>query len=133
MPPGGLHGALGDADLVFLTLTLNESSERLVDGAFLAAMRPGSLLVNVSRGGLVCHAAALAALRSGALGGFASDVAWREPWEPGEELASHPRVLMTPHVAGVTDVSYRAMARIVADEVRRHRCGQPPSDAVSVK
>jgi len=130
---GDLHRLLGGADIVFLTLTLNESSVRLADGAFFAAMRPGALLVNVSRGGLVCHEAALVALRSGRLGGLASDVAWREPWDPEEELARHPRVVMTPHVAGVTDVSYSAMARIVADEVRRHRAGLPPGDGVSVK
>jgi phosphoglycerate dehydrogenase-like enzyme len=129
----GLHAALGAADIVFLTLTLNESSSQLADEAFLAAMRPGALLVNISRGGLVCHTSALAALRNGSLGGLATDVAWREPWDPDEELARHPRVVMTPHVAGVTDVSYAAMARIVAEEARRCAAGLPPGGRVSVK
>ena len=129
-----LHRMLGDADLVFLACTLNESSRSLADGAFFSSMRPGALLVNVSRGGLVSYDAALEALRSGSLGGFATDVCWSEPWDPEDELARHPRVLITPHVAGVTDVSYRSMARVVAEEVRRDRDGREPDNtAVSVQ
>jgi phosphoglycerate dehydrogenase-like enzyme len=92
-------------------------------------MRPGALLVNVSRGGLVSYDAALGALRSGSLGGFGTDVCWSEPWDPEDELARHPRVLITPHVAGVTDVSYKSMARIVAEEVRRDIAGEEPDHA----
>jgi phosphoglycerate dehydrogenase-like enzyme len=127
-----MHRMLGDVDLVFLACTLNETSRHLADAAFLSAMRPGAMLVNVARGGLVSYEAALEALRSGQLGGFGTDVCWSEPWDPEDELAQHPRALITPHVAGVTDVSYRAMARIVADEVRRHMREQMPSPAVTV-
>ncbi len=72
------------------------------------------------------------ALESGHLGGLGTDVAWHEPWDPTDRVAAHPRCIMTPHVAGVTDVSYRAMARVVADEVRRHAAGLPPSHAVGI-
>jgi phosphoglycerate dehydrogenase-like enzyme len=71
-------------------------------------------------------------LESGRLGGLGTDVAWTEPWDPSDFVARHPRCIMTPHVAGVTDVSYRAMAAVMAEEVRRHQAGRPPSNAVSI-
>ena len=124
--------AQGDADLVVLTCTLHAGTRGLVDAPFLAAMRPGAHLVNVARGGLLDYEAVRAALQAGTLGGLGTDVAWREPWDPEDVVARHPRVVMTPHVAGVTDVSYATMARIVAEEARRHAQGQPPSDDVAV-
>lgn len=54
-------------------------------------------------------------------------VQWQEPVDPNDPIVSHPRVYLTPHVAGVTDVSYRTMARIVAREVRRIKQGLPPT------
>ena len=156
--PSSLHALIlaalallqGMADVVVLTCTLNETTRHLADARFLQAMRRGAVLVNVARGGLmeygavreVCacvlcaSCAALTglpqALESGHLGGLGTDVAWSEPWDPEDPVASHPRCVMTPHVAGVTDVSYRAMARIVADEARRHARGEGPSDRVAV-
>ena len=127
-----LHRMLGDADLVVLTCTLHEGTRGLVDTRFLAAMRRGAHLINVARGGLLNYDAVRAALESGALGGLGTDVAWREPWDPEDPVARHPRVVMTPHVAGVTDVSYRTMARIVAEEAHRHADGRPPSGDVAI-
>lgn len=66
--PGDLERLLGAHDVVVLTCTLNDSTRGLADARFLAAMRPGALLVNVARGGLVVEDAVLAALRSGHLG-----------------------------------------------------------------
>ena len=50
-----------------------------------------------------------------------------EPVDPRGWLATHPRVVLTPHVAGVTELSYRAMAGVVAREARRARDGLPPT------
>jgi phosphoglycerate dehydrogenase-like enzyme len=122
----------GEADLVVLTCTLHAGTRGLVNASFLAAMRPGAHLVNVARGGLLDYDAVRASLEAGTLGGLGTDVAWREPWDPEDAVACHPRVVMTPHVAGVTDVSYATMARIVAEEARRHAEGRPPSEDVAV-
>jgi phosphoglycerate dehydrogenase-like enzyme len=122
----------GEADLVILTCTLHAGTRGLVNARFLAAMRPGAHLVNVARGGLLDYDAVRSALESGALGGLGADVAWSEPWDPSDPVAAHPRVIMTPHVAGVTDVSYSAMARVVAEEARRHADGRPPGADVAV-
>jgi len=122
----------GAADVVILALTQNAHTRGLVDASFLAAMRPGACLVNVSRGGLLDYDAVLAALTSGHLGGLGSDVAWVEPWDPADPVASHPRAFFTPHVGGVTDVSYGAMAAIVAEEARRDLAGQTAGPEVCV-
>jgi phosphoglycerate dehydrogenase-like enzyme len=124
--------AQGDADVVILTCTLHAGTRGMVDGPFLAAMRPGAFLVNVARGGLLDYDAVRAALEADTLGGLGTDVAWSEPWDPDDAVASHPRVLMTPHVAGVTDVSYETMARIVAEEARRLADGRAPGPGVAV-
>jgi phosphoglycerate dehydrogenase-like enzyme len=84
-------------------------------------------VVNVSRGGLVNRNAALAALKSGQLGGLGLDVHWQEPVPPTDELVKHPRVLLTPHIAGVTHLSYRSMASVVIRECLKVQQGGVPS------
>ena len=130
--PADLYRMLGQADIVVLTCTLHAGTRGLVNAPFLAAMRPGSILINVARGGLLDYDAVRGALESGALGGLGTDVAWSEPWDPADAVATHPRCIMTPHVAGVTDVSYTTMARIVAEEARRLADGRPPGPDVAV-
>ena len=107
------------ADLVFLAVPHTPETVGLVGAAFWAAAKPGCLLVNVCRGGLVDPGAALEALESGRAGGLGLDVTWVEPVPPSHPLLAHPRVLVTPHVGGVTEESYGEMAAIVAGEARR--------------
>ena len=63
--------------------------------------------MNVARGGLLDYNAVLAALKSGKIRGMGLDVQFWEPFDPDDELAQHPAVYLTPHVAGVTETSYR--------------------------
>ena len=86
---------------------------------------------HMSAGGLLDEGAARAALDSGTLGGLGLDVQSDEPIDPGGWLANHPRVVLTPHVAGVTELSYRTMAGVVAREARRARDGLPPTVQLS--
>lgn len=72
----------------------------------------GSLLVNIARGGLLDYNAVHQHLQSGHLGGLAIDVAWTEPFDPEDPILKFPNVLITPHVAGVTEYSYRTMAKV---------------------
>jgi phosphoglycerate dehydrogenase-like enzyme len=89
-------------------------------------MKPGAILVNTARGGIVDQQALRAALARGGLGGFAADVLESEPPEQGEPLLSDPRVLITPHIAALTDRTYRAICVETAANVLAILRGQPP-------
>lgn len=68
--------------------------------------------MNIARGGLLNYEAVLSHLKSGHLGGLGIDVAWTEPFDPDDPVFKFPNVILTPHVAGVTEFSYRSMAKV---------------------
>jgi len=116
---------LAASDAVTLHVPLVPTTRGLFDAAALRCMRPDALLINTSRGGLIDESALAAALREGRLGGAALDVRDREPPGAGDPLASAPRLLLTPHVAGVTHESNARASLHVADEVLRVLAGEP--------
>jgi glycerate dehydrogenase len=103
-----LAEALPCADFVTLHCPLTPFTADLVDDAFLARLKPGAILVNTSRGGVVKESAVLAALARGHLGGFAADVLGQEP-PPADHPLAHPnaafadRVVITPHLGWLSD------------------------------
>jgi phosphoglycerate dehydrogenase-like enzyme len=124
--PANLHALLAESDLVVLTTQLTRETERLIDAAALAAMRPGAYLLNVARGELVDEAAVLGALRSGHLGGFASDVYVGEfDHPPPAELLAHERVLLTPHTSAMSDHASGRSRAIFRDNLLRCLRGEP--------
>lgn len=127
-----LTAMLGDADAVVLACNQTAENRGMVNDAFLSAMTRGSALVNVARGGLLNRDAILRALESGHLAYLASDVAWVEPVDPEDPLVSHPNAYFTPHVGGVTDVSYDCMGAIVAEEAKNVLMGRRQGDHVMV-
>ena len=94
-----LDQLLAEADVVSLHVPLNAGTDRLIDAERLAQMKPGALLVNVSRGRVVDQAALLEALRTGRLAGAALDVFEAEPNVSGE-LRAMENVVLTPHIGG---------------------------------
>lgn len=122
-----------DADIVYMCCTQNPNTLGVVNKEFLDAMKEDSFLVNVSRGGLLNYSDVLEALDSGRLGGLGTDVFHTEPFpDPSTDpILSHPRVLATPHVAGVTIISYRNMAEAVTTNVQRIIGGEDPLWAVN--
>jgi len=68
--------------------------------------------VNVARGRLLDYEAVVKNLESGHLGGLGTDVAWTEPFDPDDQILKFKNVIMTPHIAGVTEHSYRSMAKV---------------------
>jgi phosphoglycerate dehydrogenase-like enzyme len=121
--------SLGDlaarSDVITLHLPLNEQTRHLVDDAFLARVRPGAVLVNCGRGGLVDTDAVWRALTDGRLSGVGLDVFDPEP--PGcHPLYGHPDVVLTPHLMGLsrraTAATFTAAARGVLDVL----CGREP-------
>lgn len=120
-----LHGALREADVVALTLPLTPATERILDATALAAMRPGALLLNVSRGRLVDEAALVGALRSGRLGGAGLDVFAVEPLPVESPLWAMPNVVITPHTSAITERLGDHFAAFWSDNIRRFAEGQP--------
>jgi D-3-phosphoglycerate dehydrogenase len=99
VPRVPLDQLLATSDVVSLHRPVTDETRGIVDEAFLAAMRPGSYLVNVARGGLVDPAALAQALDAGHLAGAALDVLDEEPPTPGHPLTGRSDVLLTPHTA----------------------------------
>jgi D-3-phosphoglycerate dehydrogenase / 2-oxoglutarate reductase len=102
------------SDVLTLHVPLTQDTHHLLDKAFLDRVRPGTILINCSRGGLVDLDAALAALASGQLGGVGLDVFDPEPPEH-HSLFDHPDVVLTPHLMGMTR---RAAAATFVDAAR---------------
>jgi D-3-phosphoglycerate dehydrogenase len=120
-----LDELLAASDAVIVHAPLTPATRHLLGARELALMPRGSLLVNVSRGGLVDNAALAAALASGQLSGAGLDVLDGEPAVPPGLLA-HPGVVITPHIAFSSDASVRDLRRGAAEEVVRVLSGQPP-------
>ena len=92
-----LNDLLSEADIVSLNCPLTDGTRGLIGKAQFAAMKPGAVLVNTSRGGVVDTDALIDALRSGRLGGAGIDVYPNEPEVP-EELKTFENVVLTPHI-----------------------------------
>ena len=105
------------ADVLSLHVPLAESTRGLFDAARIAAMKPGAVLINTARGGIVDEAALVAALKGGQLGGAAIDVFDHEPVGKANPFADCPNLLLTPHIAGVSAESNDRVSSLIADKV----------------
>ncbi len=114
-----LEALLGEADVVSLHVPLTDGTRGLFDAARIAAMKPGAVLVNTARGGIVDEAALAASLVAGHLGGAALDVFDDEPLPAGSALAAAPNLILTPHIGGVTLESNERVSSMIAERVGR--------------
>jgi phosphoglycerate dehydrogenase-like enzyme len=112
------------SDYLFLCIPLNDETRGLINEPALAQMPPEACLVNAARGGLIDHQALLTALAEGRLMGAGLDVFEHEPVQPSSPILARDDVLATPHIAGVTDMSYRSIAEALADNIRRLQAGE---------
>jgi phosphoglycerate dehydrogenase-like enzyme len=120
-----LPAAFADADYVALCINYTPARFHLIGAKEIAAMKRGVFLVNVARGGLLDPDALLAALMSGQVAGAGLDVFWDEPVDMHHPVFSE-NVIATPHIAGVTDVSYEGIAKAFAENIRRYAAGETP-------
>jgi D-3-phosphoglycerate dehydrogenase / 2-oxoglutarate reductase len=138
-PPGvevvtELKELLGRSDAVSLHLPLTPETAGMVDATFLAAMAPGSLFVNVSRGGLVDEAALVEALDSGHLAGAALDVFPTEPLPATSPILKAKNTVLSPHVASYSDrASWRLANWTISDTIGWVRSDQVEHGNVVVR
>ncbi len=121
VPYRPLDDLLREADFVSVHMDLNDSSRHLIGAREIALMRRDAYLINTARGGVVDEAAVVAALQAGALGGAALDVFESEPLDDtaGARFAGAPRLVLTPHIAGVTEEANVRVSAVTAENVRR--------------
>lgn len=122
-----LEELLAQADFLTLHTPLMPETYHLIGERQLRLMKPGSFLINVSRGPVVDEAALIRALQDGHLAGAGLDVFDPEPPRPDNPLLRMTNVVVTPHVASNTDKGYQKMSQSVVDQVLQVLAGQRPS------
>ncbi|KZM48229.1 2-hydroxyacid dehydrogenase [Labrenzia sp. OB1] len=127
-----LQELLAEADVVTLNCALTEETRGMINRETLALMKPGSLLVNTARGGVVIEADLADALKSGHLRGAASDVFSREPVEAGNPLIGLATAINTPHTAAVSADMFAPTVKRMVDNLSAVLEGRtpPPLDVV---
>ena len=116
-----LPDLLARADVLSLHVPLTPETQGMLNATALAAMKPGAILVNTARGGIVDEAALADALRAGHLGGAALDVFAVEPLtaEAAQVFAGTPNLILTPHIAGVTQEANTRVSTLTVAQVRK--------------
>ncbi|PFG75376.1 2-hydroxyacid dehydrogenase [Tepidiforma thermophila] len=126
-----LHSLLAGSDFVSLHTPLTPETRHLLGPAAFAAMKPGAILVNTARGGIVDQDALVEALRSGRLGGAALDVTEPEPLPLTHPLYSFPNVIITPHIGSASRATRARMAEMAAANILAVLEGREPPNPVN--
>lgn len=129
--PDALPALLARADIVSVHLRATAETEGFFDAARFAAMKPGAMFVNTSRGSVVDEAALRGALARGVVGSAYLDVFAREPLAPDSALWSMDDVLVTPHASDSVDDGVARFAEVFVDNVRRWRAGEALTHVVA--
>jgi (S)-sulfolactate dehydrogenase len=114
-----LDRLLAESDVVSLHVPLTPSTRGLLGAGEIARMKHGAVVNNTARGGIIDEAALAAALKEGRLGGAMLDVFAAEPVPPGNPFAGVPNLVLTPHIAGVTEESNARVSTVTVENVRR--------------
>jgi (S)-sulfolactate dehydrogenase len=117
-----LDGLLETADVVSLHTPLTDQTRHMIDAGALARMKADAILINAARGGIVDEVALAAALKAGRPGGAALDVFETEPLTAaaGEKFKGIANLVLTPHIAGVTEESNERVSHLIAEKVLVH-------------
>ena len=125
-----LETLLAESDVVSIHVPLSEETRGMFDAARLRAMRPGAILVNTARGGIVNETALLESVDGGRLAGAGLDVFDGEP-SVHPRLVDHPRIVCMPHLGSATRDTRRGMANLAAENVVRVLRGEAPLTPVA--
>jgi phosphoglycerate dehydrogenase-like enzyme len=120
------------ADIVTLHCPLTAQTRGMIDRDALARMKPGAVLINTARGGLIDEAALVAALESGHLAAAGLDVFQSEPPSIGDRLLALPNVVLTPHVSAGTRDALGVKMRAIFANIQRFQGGLPLNNEVTL-
>jgi glyoxylate reductase len=123
--PVELAELLARSEFVTVHVVLAPETRGLLGAAELARLRPGAILVNTARGGIVDETALAAALHSGRLAAAALDVFEREPLPAGSPLLSAPHLILTPHIGSATVATRTRMAELAVENLVAALAGRP--------
>jgi phosphoglycerate dehydrogenase-like enzyme len=119
-----LDALLSESDVVSLHLPLTAETETLIDARALTRMKPGAILINTARGGLVDQSALTQVLTDGKLAGAGLDVFVHEPHDAKEPLFHLPNVVLTPHIGWLTTGTFDRSFALAAENCRRIAAGE---------
>jgi (S)-sulfolactate dehydrogenase len=113
------------SDMISLHVPLTADTRGLIGREAIGRMKPGAVVINAARGGVIDERALVEALRAGRLGGAALDVFDEEPLssERAALFADCPNLILTPHIAGVTVEANGRVSWVTVENVRRHLAG----------
>jgi glyoxylate reductase len=129
--PTPLEELLERSDVVSLHVPLTDTTRHLIDADALARMKPGAILVNTARGGVVDQDAVIAALHSGHLGAAALDVTDPEPLPADHPLLDAPNAIVVPHLGSATQATRSQMAEMSVDNLLAALAGAPMPNPVT--
>ncbi len=122
---------LAQADFISIHVPLTKETTNLIGKDALPRMKPTAILVNTARGGIVDEAAVAEGVKAGRLGGAGLDVVVDEPLKPTHPLTGVPNIILTPHIAGVTEEAMMRMAQDSAEDILRVLRGERPKFPVN--
>lgn len=127
-----INEVLASADIVSLHLPLTPETRNLIDAKALASMKPGAILVNAARGGVVNESDLYQALKSGRLAGAGLDVFEHEP-PTASPLLELDNVVLTPHTAAFTHEAMNKMNHVIVDQIIDWAAGRKPAHCVNAR
>lgn len=120
-----LHRALGEADVVVLSLALTPATEKIIGKAEFEAMKPTAFLINGGRGGLIDEIALIDAMNTNMIGGAGLDTVTVEPLPENSPLWDLPNTIITPHNGAFTDNLGGEVVKFLTENIRRFADGEP--------
>jgi phosphoglycerate dehydrogenase-like enzyme len=130
-PADELQVAVADADFVVICVRASKANQNLISASVISSMKPGAVLVNIARGMLVDEVALHAALESGHISAAGLNVVRQEPLERTNPLLKLPQVLLTPHMAGMTDLMINGTVEFVTQVLADFNAGIRPQSTLN--
>ena len=123
--PSDLYAMSGAVDFVISCASLNEQTRSLFNARLFSSMKASGFVINVSRGPIIDEAELIQALSDGKIAGAGLDVFATEPFSVNPVLLGSPKVVASPHIAGVTSQNYKGICSVVADNILRLKESRP--------